>query len=106
MPIYEYNCPVCGVIEVFQKINDAELEKCPYCSNRGVSSDVKRQVSLSSFRLKGSGWYQTDYNGKNSCNTCEHGTAQESNTASSPKATTEKTATKCSETKTAACAVA
>ena len=60
MPIYEYECSKCGVIEVMQKIKDAPLKKCPECGGK-----VKKLVSQSSFHLKGSGWYATDYGSKN-----------------------------------------
>ena len=56
MPIYEYECKKCGIIEVMQKITDASLKKCPKCK-----SSVRKLVSQSSFQLKGSGWYVTDY---------------------------------------------
>jgi len=69
MPIYEYDCPKCGRIEVIQKISEVPLSVCPECAKMGVESAVKRCISLTSFQLKGSGWYQTDYHGKNSCNT-------------------------------------
>lgn len=63
MPIYEYECPDCGVVEALQGINDNPLTKCPECNKR----KVKKLISESSFHLKGSGWYVTDYgkgNGK------------------------------------------
>lgn len=57
MPIYEYRCAKCGeVFEAFQKINDKPLTRCKFCSSR-----VERLISQSSFQLKGSGWYMTDY---------------------------------------------
>lgn len=57
MPIYEYRCQNCQKIhEVMQKFSDAPLEKCPDCT-----SPVQKQMSLSSFALKGTGWYSTDY---------------------------------------------
>jgi putative FmdB family regulatory protein len=61
MPIYEYECAHCGVIEVIQKIKDDPLSCCPKCF--GVR--IKRLISLSSFRLNGTGWYKTDYVKKN-----------------------------------------
>ena len=58
MPIYEYACENCGqVIESFQGINDAPLTLCEKC---GQPSLVKL-VSAASFRLKGGGWYETDF---------------------------------------------
>jgi putative FmdB family regulatory protein len=63
MPIYEYACNGCGhEFEEWQKITDAPVSKCPSCGER----KVERLVSLSSFHLKGSGWYVTDYGGKKS----------------------------------------
>lgn len=62
MPIYEYECKKCGHLEeIMQKISDAPLTKCPEC--RG---GLKKLISMNSFHLKGSGWYVTDYAGKNS----------------------------------------
>lgn len=58
MPIYEYRCESCGTdVEKLQKISDPPLRDCPAC---GKPALVKR-VSASSFRLKGSGWYETDF---------------------------------------------
>lgn len=57
MPIYEYECPACGVVEVMQGINDDPLSRCPNCRKR----KVRKLISESSFQLKGSGWYSTDY---------------------------------------------
>ncbi len=63
MPIYEYDCPRCGVVEVMQKISDDPLKRCPNCRCK-----VKRLISLNNFHLKGSGWYATDYARKNGGN--------------------------------------
>ena len=58
MPIYEYACDSCGKpIEAMQGIRDAPLKKCPHCGKMSL----RRLISLSSFQLKGSGWYATDY---------------------------------------------
>jgi len=57
MPIYEYRCLKCGrEFEVMQRITDPPLERCKYCSGR-----VERLISLTSFQLKETGWYVTDY---------------------------------------------
>lgn len=61
MPIYEYECEVCGRFEVIQKFSDRELKECPQCKEKGRKSAVKKAVSASAFHLKGSGWYKTDY---------------------------------------------
>jgi putative FmdB family regulatory protein len=58
MPFYEYECPHCGYHdEVLQKITDKPLAKCPSCGKKGV----KKLMSAPVFRLKGSGWYETDF---------------------------------------------
>ena len=60
MPFYEYECPHCGYDEeVLQKINDKPLTKCPSCGKKGL----KKLMSAPVFRLKGSGWYETDFKG-------------------------------------------
>ena len=60
MPIYEYLCEKCGThIEVIQKISDAPLKRCAKCRGK-----LEKTVSRTSFQLKGSGWYVTDYSGK------------------------------------------
>jgi putative FmdB family regulatory protein len=57
MPIYEYLCSNCNkTFESLQKINDPPLVECPECGG-----SVKRLISRTSFQLKGSGWYATDY---------------------------------------------
>ncbi|MEK7259647.1 MAG: zinc ribbon domain-containing protein [Pseudomonadota bacterium] len=58
MPIYEYQCGECGHrLEALQKISDTPLKDCPHCRKAGLV----RLVSASSFRLKGGGWYETDF---------------------------------------------
>jgi putative FmdB family regulatory protein len=59
MPIYEYECGKCGVFETSQRISAAALTKCPTCRRK-----VRRLISSTSFQLKGTGWYVTDYAGK------------------------------------------
>jgi len=56
MPIYEYKCQRCGDFEVTQKIKDKPLRRCPTCKGK-----VKKLISSTSFQLKGTGWYVTDY---------------------------------------------
>jgi putative FmdB family regulatory protein len=56
MPIYEYRCERCGDFEEMQRITDPPLEHCPKCRRK-----VRRLISNTSFQLKGSGWYVTDY---------------------------------------------
>jgi len=58
MPIYEYACKSCGFEkDVLQKLNDDPLKECPECSEDAF---VKK-ISAAGFRLKGSGWYETDF---------------------------------------------
>lgn len=62
MPIYEYQCKKCGKqFEAFQGITEPDLKICKFCKGK-----VHKMMSLSSFSLKGSGWYATDYAGKKS----------------------------------------
>ena len=57
MPIYEYKCTRCGEIqEAIQKFSDAPLTTCHHCSG-----ELHKLISQSSFHLKGTGWYVTDY---------------------------------------------
>jgi len=56
MPIYEYQCQKCGTFEATQRITDKPLAKCPTCKGK-----VKKLISNTSFQLKGTGWYVTDY---------------------------------------------
>jgi len=58
MPIYEYRCAECGhELEKLQKISDAPLTECPACGK----SALQKLVSAAGFRLKGGGWYETDF---------------------------------------------
>jgi putative FmdB family regulatory protein len=60
MPLYEYKCDKCGnVLEVRQKFSDEPLKVHDNCGG-----NLERLISASSFQLKGSGWYVTDYAGK------------------------------------------
>ena len=62
MPIYEYSCQKCGArTEVMQKITDKPLKRCKSCGGK-----LEKEWSTSSFQLKGSGWYVTDYAAKKS----------------------------------------
>ena len=58
MPIYEYQCQACDeAVEVLQKLSDAPLLECPKCGEPAM----KKKVSAAAFRLKGGGWYETDF---------------------------------------------
>ncbi len=56
MPIYEYDCPKCGRFEKHQRITEPALGRCEHCGRK-----VQRLISNTSFMLKGTGWYATDY---------------------------------------------
>ncbi len=56
MPIYEYHCSKCGDFETMQRISDKPLTTCPTCRRK-----VTKLISSTTFHLKGSGWYITDY---------------------------------------------
>lgn len=61
MPIYEYLCESCACdFEKLQKMSDPALTVCPECGK----SSLKKLVSAAGFRLKGSGWYETDFKNK------------------------------------------
>ena len=65
MPIYEYRCAVCGhQLEALQKMSDEPLSDCPACH----APELKKQISAVSFRLSGSGWYETDFKTKDQRN--------------------------------------
>jgi putative FmdB family regulatory protein len=82
MPIYEYRCAACGhELEALQKMSDGPLRKCPECGK----SQLRRMVSAPSFRLKGGGWYETDFkgDGEKKRNLVETGSADSSDSSSS-----------------------
>jgi len=57
MPIYEYSCRNCGTIELFQKVTDEKITKCPKCD-----TEIERVISITSRpKFNGSGFYETDY---------------------------------------------
>jgi putative FmdB family regulatory protein len=58
MPTYEYECPKCGIFDVFQSMKDAHLQKCPTCRSRKIKRLLGRGAGII---FKGSGFYQTDY---------------------------------------------
>jgi putative FmdB family regulatory protein len=58
MPIYEFECTACGAIfDRLQKLSDADPTHCPECARESI----KRRLTAPSFRLAGSGWYETDF---------------------------------------------
>jgi putative FmdB family regulatory protein len=61
MPIYEYECPKCGRFDALQKMSAPALKTHDACGSK-----VRKVMSASAFAFKGSGFYITDYNGRNS----------------------------------------
>ncbi len=65
MPIYEYQCQSCNhAMEALQKLSDEPLVDCPECGK----ASLKKKISAAGFRLKGSGWYETDFKKSNQKN--------------------------------------
>lgn len=70
MPIYEYQCNDCGhELEALQKMSDAALKDCPACGK----PTLEKMISAAGFRLKGGGWYETDFKSGNKKNLVESG---------------------------------
>jgi putative FmdB family regulatory protein len=62
MPFYEYECSACKFyVEALQKVSDEPLRKCPSCKKQAL----RRLISVPVFRLKGGGWYETDFKSDN-----------------------------------------
>lgn len=87
MPIYEYQCESCGhALEALQRLSDPLLVDCPACNKPAL----KKQISAAGFRLKGGGWYETDFKSGNKKNLAGDagGGAPASSPASAPAAAT------------------
>lgn len=95
MPIYEYECPKCGRFDALQKMSAPALKKHDVCGAK-----VRKVMSASAFAFKGSGFYITDYKGRNSAATTGKGDKAEKSEKSDK---TEKKAD-CSAPKSDACA--
>lgn len=79
MPIYEYQCQSCGhEYEALQKISDAPLKDCPACNK----PDLVKKISASGFRLKGGGWYETDFKSGNKKNVAGEGSSSTASNSS------------------------
>jgi putative FmdB family regulatory protein len=90
MPIYEYECKECGKIqEVSQKFSDKPLAQCKQCSGK-----LHKLISHSSFHLKGTGWYVTDYANKSKPNSATSKKTDKNKTADSPKSSSAKKTSK------------
>lgn len=89
MPIYEYECTKCGKVEeIFQKFSDTPLIKCKHCSGK-----LHKLISHSSFHLKGTGWYVTDYANKSRSNSATPKKSDESKSSDSSNSSAKKKAT-------------
>ncbi len=101
MPVYRYHCEHCEVFfEVSRRITDTSVPECPECG----SGNTHKTVTRSSFVLKGSGWYATDYGQRTvcssgSCGHASHSSASDAKPAESccPKADTCAAAGACKE---------
>ena len=90
MPFYEYQCRHCGhQTEVLQKVSDPPLRKCPACGRNGLT----KLISAPIFRLKGGGWYETDFKSENDKKRNLAGDESAADSKSSDK-TSEKSADK------------
>jgi len=80
MPIYEYRCDACGhEMEAMQKMADEPLVECPNCGQPAL----KKLISASGFRLKGGGWYETDFKSSNRKNVVDKDTGSKKSTEKS-----------------------
>jgi putative FmdB family regulatory protein len=78
MPFYEYRCEACGhELEALQKVSDDPLSDCPACGRPAL----KKLISAAGFRLKGGGWYETDFKGGKKKNLHDSGGETKSETA-------------------------
>ena len=83
MPIYEYRCDGCNhELEKLQKLADEPLTLCPQCGE----SQLRRKISAAGFRLKGGGWYETDFKSGGKKNLAGDATAGAGDKASAPAA--------------------
>lgn len=93
MPIYEYQCQACQhQMEALQKMSDEELKDCPVCNEAAL----KKLVSAAAFRLKGSGWYETDFKTgkkKNLSGGSDQGGKKESSADSGPTSDSKPSST-------------
>ena len=97
MPIYEYQCKSCQhQLEALQKISAEPLRDCPDCGE----PDLKKKISAAAFRLKGGGWYETDFKTGDKKNIAEgasgtaaksDGSSKDSSTSKSDKGSTAAT---------------
>jgi putative FmdB family regulatory protein len=97
MPIYEYQCKKCGEFELMQRITETPLKRCPTCHGK-----VTKLISNTSFQLKGTGWYVTDYGRKDGTSKESRTESKDSKTESKAEKSTSTPDTKSSKTDTKA----
>ncbi|MDE0981184.1 MAG: zinc ribbon domain-containing protein [Gammaproteobacteria bacterium] len=89
MPIYEYQCTKCEhKLEALQKMSEKPLRDCPACGKSGLN----KLISAASFRLKGGGWYETDFKTGNKKQLAESESATSGGTNSEKSGNSEKSA--------------
>ena len=89
MPIYEYKCTECQHrLEKLQKMSDDPLKDCPECQQ----SALTKLVSASSFKLKGNGWYETDFKNKKKSEPSSSGKSKRKDSKPAVKAESKSTA--------------
>lgn len=94
MPIYEYQCESCGhALEALQRLSDPLLVDCPACNKPAL----KKQISAAGFRLKGGGWYETDFKSGNKKNLAGDASGGASAPSSAPAAATPAPKAKAAE---------
>jgi len=106
MPIYEYECDDCGhQFEIMQKMSDNKLSVCPECNKPAL----RKLISATAFRLKGQGWYETDFKDSGKKNLSSSDSSSTGDKKGSPKdsgkekkANTESATSKKKEGKTTA----
>jgi len=75
MPFYEYRCETCGhEMEIMQKMSDPPVAECPACGE----PNLRKLISAAGFRLKGGGWYETDFKKGSKKNVHDAGGSKES----------------------------
>ena len=98
MPIYEYKCTECSYrLEKLQKMSDDPLKECPECEKPALT----KLVSASSFKLKGTGWYETDFKNKKKPESSSSDTVQSSSKSTKSEVKSEVKSGSKSESKTA-----
>lgn len=97
MPIYEFECAKCSkIVEVFQKFSDKPLVKCQHCGGK-----LHKLISQSTFHLKGTGWYVTDYANKAKSNSAAVKKSNKTKSSQTSNSSTKNKESKSSSTNTA-----